>query len=109
MAERRMIQLFDDLQGGHADETLLFALDGKSFAIDLSAANAAQMRVKLAPFVAVARRANGRPSGRSVTRSLAGRRHEVREWAASQGIEIAGRGRIPQSVLAAFDKARSSG
>jgi hypothetical protein len=109
MAQRRLIQIFDDLEGGPADETVMFALDGKSYAIDLSAANAAQMRVKLAPFVEVARRTNGRPSGRSVTRSLAGRRQEVREWASSQGIVIAGRGRIPQSVLAAFDKARSSG
>ena len=44
MAQRVEVVLVDDLDGGTADETVQFALDGVSYEIDLTAANAQSMR-----------------------------------------------------------------
>ena len=63
MAQKVEIHLEDDLDGGPADHTLTFALDGKDYEIDLSDANAEKLRKALRPFVAAARKAptgNGR-------------------------------------------------
>jgi hypothetical protein len=51
MAKTVVVKLTDDIDGGDADETLHFALDGKSYEIDLSAANAATFRQTLKPYV----------------------------------------------------------
>lgn len=57
MASRTVVELFDDLDGGRADETVSFALDGVDYEIDLSTANAAQLRSVLAEYVSHAHRA----------------------------------------------------
>ncbi|HEX4432507.1 MAG TPA: histone-like nucleoid-structuring protein Lsr2, partial [Frankiaceae bacterium] len=48
MARRTIVHLEDDLSGGEAEESVNFALDGRSFAIDLSEKNAEQLRKILA-------------------------------------------------------------
>ncbi len=40
MAQKVQVLLVDDLDGGEADETVTFALDGKTYEIDLTTANA---------------------------------------------------------------------
>jgi hypothetical protein len=40
MAQRTVVELTDDLRGGPATRTIEFGLDGKSYVIDLSDANA---------------------------------------------------------------------
>lgn len=55
MSQRRMTSLVDDLNGGTADETVRFGVGGPEYEIDLSRANAQQLRSALAPFVAKAR------------------------------------------------------
>jgi hypothetical protein len=106
MARVESVKLLDDLDGGAADETVSFALDGKSFEIDLSEANAGKLREVLAPFVQSARRAGtaARSSRSSNRRPSASHEHNqrVREWARAQGMEINERGRIPANVLAAY-------
>ena len=42
MARREVVVLEDDLEGGSADETVKFALDGVQYEIDLTAKNAAR-------------------------------------------------------------------
>lgn len=93
--------LVDDFDGGKADETVPFALDGTSYEIDLSAANAELLRASLRPFVAAARMASppgrlgpGRRSARSRARSA-----QIRAWAKRQGIKVSDRGRIPTAVV----------
>ncbi|MBC7269564.1 MAG: Lsr2 family protein, partial [Streptomyces sp.] len=49
MAQKNVVMLIDDLDGGDADETVSFSLDGVSYEIDLNAGNAAKMREALAP------------------------------------------------------------
>ena len=51
MAQRVQIILEDDYDGGTADETVSFALDGAEYEIDLSSKNASGFRDALAPWV----------------------------------------------------------
>jgi nucleoid-associated protein Lsr2 len=73
MAQKVIVALEDDLDGGPADETVRFAFDGTEYEIDLSAKNARAFRKKLTPFVEHARKA-GRGPGRRAARTPAGRR-----------------------------------
>ena len=54
MAQKVNIILVDDLDGGSADENVKFGLDGTNYEIDLSAANAAELRSSLERFIAAA-------------------------------------------------------
>jgi hypothetical protein len=103
--------LVDDIDGSEAAEQVEFTVDGKSYEIDLSAANSAKLREALAPFVSAARRAGGRRSAAGAapaapSRPAADRQHNqaVREWAVAQGMKISERGRIPSNVLEAYRK-----
>jgi hypothetical protein len=49
MATRIAAVLEDDLDGGPADQTLVFGLGGTEYEIDLSTRNAARFRRQLAP------------------------------------------------------------
>jgi hypothetical protein len=51
MAKTVVVKLTDDIDGGDADETVHFAVDGKSYEIDLSASNAASFRQTLKPYI----------------------------------------------------------
>ena len=44
MAQRVQVILEDDYDGGTADETVAFAIDGAEYEIDLSSKNAASLR-----------------------------------------------------------------
>jgi hypothetical protein len=70
VASKTVVELFDDLDGGRANETVGFALDGVEYEIDLSSANAARLRDMLADYIAHGHRVSGR--SRSMTRSSAG-------------------------------------
>ena len=108
MAKRETITLVDDLDGSTADEQIEFALDGKSYEIDLSAANSARLREALAPYVSAARRITGRQraGGRGVARPSSDREQNkaIREWAQQQGMTISERGRIPAHILEAYER-----
>ena len=110
MAQKVQIILVDDLDGGPAEESLRFSLDGASYEIDLSVANAAQFRDAMAPYVAHARRATTVVRSKSVVGSRRAHRgpdnsrtHAVRLWAREKGIEVGERGRVPLSVRAQYD------
>ncbi|OLT14332.1 nucleoid-associated protein Lsr2 [Pseudonocardia sp. CNS-139] len=110
MAKQTIVTLVDDLDGGEAEESVEFAVDGKSYEIDLSSANSQKLRDALAPFVAAARRAGTgrRRSAGTSTRSAVDREQNqaIREWAQQQGMKISERGRIPASVLEAYHQSR---
>jgi hypothetical protein len=100
MASRTIVELTDDVDGKPAAETVTFGLDGRVFEIDLSVKNAKALRQTMEPWVASARRVGGR------VRHTAARRVEtgvdtaaVRAWAASNGIQLAARGRLPKDVV----------
>ena len=92
MAQKVQVLLVDDVDGGTADETVTFALDGVSYEIDLTSDNAAKLRDAVAPWVGHARKVSGR--GSSATRSSAparssrrsgGDAQAIREWAKENG------------------------
>ena len=51
MAKTVIVKLTDDLDGGDADETVRFALDGRSYEIDLSSANASDLRAAFQRYI----------------------------------------------------------
>jgi hypothetical protein len=57
MAQKVTVALEDDLDGGPADETVRFAIDGTDYEIDLRASHADAFRKQLAPYIEHARRA----------------------------------------------------
>jgi hypothetical protein len=120
VAQKVEVRLVDDLDGGKADETLSFGLDGRSYEIDVSRKNAQKLRSALAPYLAGARKVSGRrPAKRAAGAAAApktrGRRSapgapassEVREWAKKAGLDVSDRGRIPSDLVARFREAHA--
>ncbi|MEV6241027.1 Lsr2 family protein [Lentzea sp. NPDC051838] len=115
MAQKVLVQLSDDLDGTVADdiETISFALDGVVYEIDLKQGNAQKLRDGLADFVASARKTGGRSRrvAAGVVRKVAGegrtkeQSQAIRQWAKVNGYDLSDRGRIPASVIDAFELA----
>lgn len=102
MARRTTVELVDDIDGGKADETIEFSVNGKSWAIDLNAENAQRFYAALSEWQQHARR-GGSSRASSTTRKrdpeyLA----KIRTWARENGHEVSDRGRISQKVEAAY-------
>ncbi|WP_433297637.1 histone-like nucleoid-structuring protein Lsr2 [Pseudonocardia sp. CA-142604] len=107
MAKQTTVTLVDDLDGNEADEQVEFAVDGKAYEIDLSAANSAKLREALAPFVSAARRTGVRRRSAGTTATVRPsvdreQNQAIREWAQQRGMKISERGRIPSNVLEAY-------
>lgn len=108
MAQRVVVTLEDDIDGGEAAETVSFALDGVSYEIDLSEDHASKLRDEFATWIGHARRAGGRKSTTPARRSggRGGRDlSAIREWARENGHKVSDRGRISADIQAAYDKA----
>lgn len=113
MAKQVITVLTDDLDGGDADRTIEFGLDGVNYTIDLSEKNAGKLRKALDPYLTVASRVgrtggNGRITSRAAQPARANRdqNQAIREWASKNGYEVSERGRIPSSVVEAFHAKR---
>jgi hypothetical protein len=106
--------LTDDLDGGEADRTIEFGLDGVTYTIDLSDKNTGKLRKALDPYIQagsrVRRSLNGVPStkrGKLPAPPAAAMRatnKSIREWANSNGYDVAERGRIPVHIIEAYEK-----
>jgi len=112
MAQKVQVILVDDVDGGEAEESVSFALDGVSYEIDLSTSNAGKLRDVLAPWVGHARRTGGRAAGRARSggRARPGGNSkadlgEVRSWARENGFQVSDRGRVSSEVMQAFEAA----
>jgi hypothetical protein len=111
MAKETVTRLLDDLDGGVAHETVKFALDGHSYEIDLSSKNAKKLRSDLAVFVEHGSRVSSRTTaggrGRRASRAGGSDRDQnrvIREWAQTNGFDVAERGRIKQDIVEAFHR-----
>jgi hypothetical protein len=108
VAQRVVVTLYDDIDGGEAVETIAFGLDGKSYEIDLNPANAKKLRKALAPYMHAGRkaaRAAKHPAKALKYTSLTADPSAVRAWARSHRMEVPPRGRIPKKVYEAFEAA----
>ncbi len=114
MAQKVLVSMVDDLDGGEAAETVEFSLDGVQYEIDLSDENANDLRDGLYRYIENARKVGGRKrkangvtpvdTGKSVAEK---REHnqKVREWARKNGFpNLADRGRVPVEVTDAYEK-----
>lgn len=111
MAKRVNVVLVDDIDGGGATQTVAFSLDGSAYEIDLNDDNAGKLRDSLATYVAHARKGGGGGSGRGRGRASARTDREqlqaVREWARRNGHQVSDRGRIPATIMDAFQQANA--
>jgi hypothetical protein len=112
MAQETTVRFIDDLDGSEAVGTVTFALENRAYEIDLSDENAAKLRDALTPFIGAARKAGGRGRSQRQTAMTAkparsGREetHAIREWARQNGHKVSERGRIPKSILEAYQAA----
>ncbi|GGL06155.1 histone-like nucleoid-structuring protein Lsr2 [Mangrovihabitans endophyticus] len=113
MAKQVITLLTDDIDGGEADRTVEFGLDGVNYTIDLSEENAGQLRKTLDPYLSVATRVgrNGVGSRRGAAPAPAPRANRdqnqaIREWATQNGYTVSERGRIPGSIVEAYHNNR---
>ena len=108
MAKRTSYLLVDDIDGAELDSadgsSVSFGIDGVTYEIDLSNANAEQLREALAPYISAGRRGGGKPAKRRSARSSL-RTDEIRAWGREQGYTVSDRGRIPQAVVRAYNAA----
>ncbi len=116
MARKIVHQLVDDLDGTILEvgdgETVLFSIDGTAYEVDLTHENAAALREALAPYIASGRSVSARAAAPGRSSSLGGQRRStprdyapIRAWAAKNGFTVSARGRVPASVLEAYDAA----
>ena len=114
MARKVQVILSDDLDENlPADETVSFSLDGTSYEIDLAEKNAKDMRDAFSRYVSAARKVgrSGRPTGGSGRGRGSGGRMDreqagaIRDWARKNGHAVSDRGRIPASVVEAYEAA----
>ncbi len=110
--EEVTVSLIDDFDGTEAAETVRFALDGKTYEIDLSKANANELRRALRPYVDRARgirraTGSGTAGGGARRRSEGYDRTVVRAWAKANRIKVSPRGRIANDVVEKWRKATS--
>ena len=118
MARKVQVILSDDLdEDVPADETVSFSLDGTNYEIDLSEKNAEELRNAFSRYVQAARkvgRGSGRASGGGRSRATGGggggrmdreQAGAIRDWARKNGHNVSDRGRIPASVVDAYEAA----
>src|SRR5688572_19399038 len=113
VAKQIIHKLVDDLDGGDADETVRFALDGVQYEIDLSKKNAGKLRAALERYtqagtkigrgMAAGRRRDGVGGrGRSSASARRDQNRAIREWAQARGVAVSDRGRIKQEIVDQF-------
>src|SRR5207248_3590117 len=113
MAQQVRVEMVDDLDGGVASQTVPFSLDGVSYEIDLSNANADELRDALARYVSASRRVGGRKirlaagqsadiSASTVTSADRERSRAIRAWAVENGFTGSVRGRIAAEIVQAY-------
>jgi hypothetical protein len=102
MAQKITTLIIDDIDGGEAEGTVRFALDGSEYEIDLNAQHSQELRNALASYVSHARKVAGtarKGAARASRRSSTVDTVAVRAWAREQGIDIKERGRVPANIV----------
>jgi hypothetical protein len=105
MAQKITTLFIDDIDGGEAEGTVRFALDGTEYEIDLNAQHGEELRSALGKYVTHARKVGGtarRGTARGARRPSTVDTVAVRAWAREQGIDIKDRGRVPAGIVARY-------
>jgi nucleoid-associated protein Lsr2 len=112
VAQKIQTLFIDDIDGGAAEGTVRFALDGTEYEIDLNAKHSEELRSAIGKYVTHARKVGGgaRRAGRTAGRASRGagsalNTTEIRNWAREQGYDIKDRGRVPADLVAKYQAA----
>jgi hypothetical protein len=108
MAQKIQTLFIDDIDGGEADGTVRFGLDGTDYEIDLNARHTGDLRSALGQYIPHARKAGGttrRPGARGGRKPATADTVAVRAWARQNGIDVKDRGRVPADVVARYQAA----
>jgi hypothetical protein len=115
VAQKIQTLFIDDIDGGAAEGTVRFALDGTDYEIDLNAKHSEELRSALGKYVSHARKVGGSARRGSRAAGRAGRgtgsalnTTEIRNWAREQGYDIKDRGRVPADLVAKYQAATGS-
>lgn len=102
ISRREVTQFYDDLDHTLIPEDQLevvrFSVNSQNYLIDLSTDNARHFHNLLAPYVDAARIAPAFDAQRASP-------SQIREWARTQGLPVAHRGKIRQDVIEAYNAA----
>lgn len=112
MSSKTIVELIDDIDGSEASQSVVFAIDGVNYKIDLSDENAEELRSRLAPFIESGSKVTGRTPKtytRRQSRAPLGRAQSqaIREWARANGEKVSDRGRIPAELAVRFQAAQT--
>jgi hypothetical protein len=105
MAQKTQVLFIDDIDGGEAEGTVRFALDGAEYEIDLSATHDEELRNNLKTYIAHARKVGStarRSGARSARKPSALNSVDIRNWARENGYDIKDRGRVPAGLVAKY-------
>lgn len=114
MARQVLVTLVDDYDGGTADETVSFAVDGVGYEIDLSANNAGVLRDIFGDYIKVGRKVPSTAKGKRTTSvaarvsagAAAANREQMsaaRDWVKRNGWpDVKNRGRLPKEAMDAY-------
>jgi hypothetical protein len=107
VAQKVITLLEDDLDGGDADESVTFSLDGTTYEIDLNKKNAAALRKALDTYVQAGRKVGGRTRRAGGSKAVADKEQTqaIRAWAVENGYEVSERGRISAAIREAYNAA----
>ena len=108
MAQKIQILFIDDIDGGEAEGTVRFAIDGAEYEIDLSAKHSDELRDTFKNYIAHARKLGGTArhgSTRVSRKPSAIDTVAARAWARENGFDITERGRVPAGVVAKYREA----
>jgi Lsr2 len=108
MAQQIQTLFIDDIDGGAAEGTVRFALDGTNYEIDLSSKHSDELHTALRKYVEHARKVGGtasRPGARGGRRTSTVDTGAVRAWARKNGYDIKDRGRVPADLVAKYQAA----
>ena len=112
MATKHVTHLVDDLDGSILEDgegkQVTFSVEGRVYEIDLSNDNADKFFEAFAPYVAAARSVSSSGAGRSrrsSPRKSSADLAAVREWARANGHTVSDRGRVPGSIIVAYEAA----
>ena len=108
MARTYVAVIEDDLTGEVVDqqdaESIEFAVNGKSYTIDLGKKNASEFHKSLDRYIAVATKVGGagsRKPARGSKEDLAA----IREWGKENGFTVSARGRVRSELKDAYSRA----
>jgi hypothetical protein len=103
VAQKIQTLFIDDIDGGEAEGTVRFVLDGTEYEIDLSAKHSGELRSALGKYVSRACKVGGSATRRAGRAAGRGSRAvgsglnttEIRNWARENGYDIKDRRRVP--------------